>query len=145
MSNHNSDRDSPAQETGKSAGSCRFCASKKSASSALALAYRSVNARELRRRAARTQVAFSSLMKATKSRSPLIGFSGGGVMRSRWNESRRSAVSSRCAATSCTRHAPAMVGRCQSAGSRRRSRRTISTESGRNSWRVSVIGSGIRM
>jgi hypothetical protein len=88
-------------------------------------------------------MAFNPLMNATNSRSDVIGWvGGGGVKPSRWNDSRRRAVSSMWATTSRTRQAPATVGRCQSSRVNRRSTPTSCVDTGRNISRVSTRGNG---
>src|SRR5262245_5224384 len=82
-------------------------------------------------------------MNATKSRSEVMGTpGGGGGIPSRWNDSLRSAVSTRCATTSLTRQAPATVGRCQSSGGNPRSSVTRLPDTGRNIARVSTVAGG---
>ena len=82
-------------------------------------------------------------MNATKSRSDRIGRGGGGgTIRSRWNESRRSVRSMRCATTSRTTHRPAIVDRSQSSGRSARRSDPSSCDTGRKRARVSVRGMG---
>jgi len=145
MSSHCGERGSPVHDTGNIAAASGFSVSTKSASSVLAWAYRSVSTRGLNRSAARIHEALSWLMNATRSRPMPAGRAAGGGNPSRWKESLRSAVSSRCATTSRTRQLPAMVGRSESSPSSVRSRSTISPHSGRKRGRVSVTGSGIRI
>src|SRR5262245_10680339 len=82
-------------------------------------------------------------MKSTKSRADAMARAGGGgVIPSRWNDSRRSVESSRCATTSRTIHAPATVGLAHDSSGNPRRSVTRLPETGRKSGRVSIAEGG---